>query len=112
MIPKQKPNGRWHLRTSPWMIIGSVIILLIVVVVFATQNYSREKQYMSLILAEKGAVIAKAIEAGARTGMMGMMWGGSQVQKLIEETAQLPGVLYITVTNRDGLVQASSSRPK
>ena len=75
MIPKQKPNGRWHLRTSPWMIIGSVIILLIVVVVFAAQNYSREKQYMSLFLAEKGAVIAKAIEAGARTGMMGMMWG-------------------------------------
>ncbi|MDK9708330.1 MAG: ATP-binding protein [Desulforhopalus sp.] len=110
MIPKQKPKGRWHLHTSPWAIIGSVIILLIVVVVFAAQNYSREKQYMSRILAEKGAVIAKAVEAGARTGMMGMMWGGSQVQKLIEETAQLPGVLYITVTNRDGLVQASSNR--
>jgi two-component system sensor histidine kinase HydH len=65
---------------------------------------------MSRVLAEKGAVIAKAVEAGTRTGMMGMMWGGSQVQKLIEETAQLPGVLYITVTNRDGLVQASSNR--
>lgn len=110
MIPKQKPNGRWRLHTSPWMIIGSVIILLIVVVVFAAQNYSRERQYMSLVLAEKGAVIAKAIEAGARTGMTGMMWGGKQVQSLIEETALLPGVLYITVTNRDGLVQASSNR--
>ncbi|KJR96382.1 MAG: hypothetical protein VR65_28000 [Desulfobulbaceae bacterium BRH_c16a] len=110
MIPKQKPKGRLRLPTSPWMIIGSVVILLIVVVVFAAQNYSREKQYMSLILAEKGAVIAKAVEAGARTGMMGMMWGGRQIQTLIEETAQLPGVLYITVTNRDGLVQASSNR--
>jgi two-component system, NtrC family, sensor histidine kinase HydH len=69
---------------------------------------------LSLILAEKGTFIAKAIEAGARTGMMGMMWGGGgeQVQTLIEETALLPGVLYITVTNRDGLVQASSNRPK
>ncbi len=57
------------------VIIGSVIVLLIVVVAFAAQNYSREKQYMPLILAEKGIVIAKAIEAGARTGMMGMMWG-------------------------------------
>ena len=110
MIPKQKPNGRRRLHTSPWIIIGSVVILLIVVVVFAAQNYSREKQYMSRTLTEKGAVVAKAIEAGARTGMMGMMWGQRQVQTLIEETAQLPGVLYITVTNRDGLVQASSNR--
>lgn len=110
MIPKQKHDGRWVLHPSPWVIIGWVVILLIVVVVLASQNYSREKQYMSRILAEKGAVIAGAIEAGARTGMMGMMWGGKQVQTLIEETALLPGTLYITVTNRDGLVQASSNR--
>ncbi|MDK9708325.1 MAG: hypothetical protein OEL83_14880 [Desulforhopalus sp.] len=109
MILKQKPLGHWRLRTSPWAIIGSVVILLIVVVVFAVQNYNRERQYMSLILAEKGTVIAKAVEAGARTGMMGMMWGRRQVQTLIEETAQLPGVLYITETNRDGQVQASST---
>jgi len=110
MIPKQKHDGRWSLHPSPWIIIGWVVILLIVVVVLALQNYSREKQYMSRILEEKGAVIAGAIEAGARTGMMGMMWGGKQVQTLIEETALLPGILYITVTNRDGLVQASSNR--
>ena len=110
MFPKQKLNGRLLLPTSPWIIIGSVVILLFVVAVFAAQNYSREKQYMSRTLAEKGAVIAKAIEAGARTGMMGMMWGRRQVQALIEETAQLPGVLYITVTDSDGQVQASSNR--
>ncbi|KJS01493.1 MAG: hypothetical protein VR65_05950 [Desulfobulbaceae bacterium BRH_c16a] len=110
MIPKQKHEGRWGLHPSPWIIIGSVVILLIVVVVLASQNYSREKQYMSRILTEKGAVIVMAIEAGARTGMMGMMWGGRQVQTLIEETARLPGVLYITVIHRDGLVLAGSDR--
>jgi two-component system sensor histidine kinase HydH len=110
MIPKTKRGSRWSLHTSPWIIIGSVGILLIVVVVLASQNYSREKKYMSQILSEKGAAIIKAVEAGARTGMMGMMWGGQQVQTLIEETAVLPDVLYITVVNREGLVLASSRR--
>ena len=65
---------------------------------------------MSRILSEKGAALIKAVEAGARTGMMGMMWGGQQIQTLIEETALLPDVLYITITNRDGLVLADSQR--
>ena len=108
MISKKSRGSRWSLHTSPWIIIGSVGILLIGVVVLASQNYSREKRYMSQILSEKGAAIIKAVEAGARTGMMGMMWGGQQVQTLIEETAQLSDVLYITVANRNGLVLASS----
>ena len=109
MILKTSRGRRWQLHTSPWIIIGSVGILLVVVVVLAAQNYSREKKYMSQILSEKGAVIIKAVEAGARTGMMGMMWGGQQIQALIEETAQLPDVLYISVVNRDGIVLASSN---
>ena len=59
MIPKTRRGSRWQLPTSPWIIIGSVGILLIVVVVLAAQNYSREKKYMSQILSEKGAVIVK-----------------------------------------------------
>jgi two-component system sensor histidine kinase HydH len=110
MIPKTIRRKRSSLPTSPWVIIGSAIILLIVAVVLAYQNYSREKKYMSRILSEKGAAIIKAVEAGARTGLMGMMWGGQQVQTLIEETAQVPDVLYITVVNNQGLVLACSNR--
>ncbi len=98
------------LHTSPLIIVGSVVILLIAVVVLAVQNYNREKLYMSSILSEKGAALIKALEAGARTGMMGMMWGEQQVQTLIEETALLPDVLYITIVNRNGLVLASSQK--
>ena len=110
MISKTSRRSRTSLHTSPWIIIGSVGILLIVVVVLAYQNYSREKKYMSRILSEKGAAIIKAVEAGARTGMMGMMWGGQQVQTLLEETARLPDVFYISVVDRNGLVLASSNR--
>lgn len=110
MILKFFRNSKDSIHASPWIIVGSVVILLITVVVLAVQNYNREKQYMSSILSEKGAALIKALEAGARTGMMGMMWGGDQVQTLIEETAQLSDVLYITITNRNGNVLASSQR--
>ncbi len=81
---------------------------MIVVVVLAAQNYSREKTYMSRILSEKGAVLIKAVEAGARTGMMGLMWGERQVQRLIEETARLPDVVYMCLLDRQGRVLAGS----
>jgi two-component system sensor histidine kinase HydH len=110
MILKFFRNNKGAIHASPWIIVGSVVILLITVVVLAVQNYNREKHYMSSILSEKGAALIKALEAGARTGMMGMMWGGDQVQTLIEETAQLSDVLYITITNRNGIVLASSQR--
>jgi two-component system sensor histidine kinase HydH len=110
MILKFFRNTKGAIHASPWIIVGSVVILLITVVVLAVQNYNREKQYMSRILSEKGAALIKAVEAGARTGMMGMMWGGQQVQTLIEETAQLPDVLYITITDHNGIVLASSQR--
>jgi len=110
MALKTKRNNGRKISTSPWIIVGSVLILLITVVVLAVQNYNREKRYMSRILSEKGAALIKAVEAGARTGMMGMMWGGRQVQTLLEETALLPDVLYLTIVNKEGVVLASSDR--
>ncbi len=105
---KVKGPFKHVVHSSPWIILGSVMILLITVIVLAVQNYNREKGYMVRILSEKGAALIKGLEAGARTGMMRMMWGGQQVQTLIEETALLPDVLYIMIINREGLVLAGS----
>lgn len=93
---------------SPWMILGAVGVLLAVVLVQAFQGIQRERQAMSAILSEKGAALIRAVEAGARTGMMGMMWGGDQVQLLLEETARLPDVLYLAVIDADGRALAHS----
>jgi len=97
------------MKTSPWIILVFTVILMIVVVVFAVQNTHREKQYMSQILSTKGAALIRAVEAGARTGMMGMMWGGQEIQRLLEETGRLPDVLYMAVVDRDGVVVAHSN---
>jgi two-component system sensor histidine kinase HydH len=106
---EKKPAG---IQTSPWVIMSTAIILFIVVIVLAVQNINREKRYMSQILSEKGAALIKAFEAGARTGMMGMMWGGEQVQRLIEETAQQPDILYLTVTDKNGVILAHNNRSR
>ena len=100
------------MQTSPWIILGSTIILLVVVIVFAIQNSHREKQYMSKILSAKGAALIRAVEAGARAGMMDMMWSGQQIQRLLEETGRLPDVLYMAVVGRNGIVVAHSNPSK
>ena len=45
--------GWWGLYPSLWVSIGWAVILLIVVVVLGSENYSRERQCISGILAEK-----------------------------------------------------------
>jgi len=100
------------LQTSPWIILGATAILLIVVIVLAVQNTNREERYMSELLTTKGAALIRAVEAGARTGMMGTSWGGRQVQQLLEETARLPDVLFMAVVDRDGRIVAHSDPSK
>ncbi|MFC1534277.1 ATP-binding protein [Thermodesulfobacteriota bacterium] len=100
------------IRTSPLLIVGSVIILLIIVLALAIQNINREKRYMSQVLSEKGAALIKAFEAGTRTGMMSMMWGGNQVQRLLEETARQPDILYLIITDKAGKITAHSDRSR
>jgi len=100
------------LQTSPWIILGSTAILLIVVIVLSVQNTNREERYTSELLTTKGAALIRAVEAGARTGMMGMSWGGQQVQRLLEETARLPDVLFMAVVDKNGRIVAHSDPSK
>ncbi|MDJ0784574.1 MAG: ATP-binding protein [Desulfosarcinaceae bacterium] len=107
-----RTNTSDGMQTSPWIILGSTAILLVVVMVLAYQNTNREKRYMSQILSAKGAAMIRAVEAGARTGMMGMMWGGEQIQRLLEETARLSDVRYMVVINQAGEAVAHSDPAK
>ena len=112
MAQKSENSPRIMMRTSPWIILGSTVILLIVVLVLAYQNTNRERRYMSEILSAKNAALIRAVEAGARTGMMGTMWGGQQIQRLLEETARLPDVGYMAVMDQTGLAVAHSDPSK
>lgn len=96
------------LKTSPWIILGATAILVAVVLILSVQNIRREKRHMNQVLSAKGAALIRAVEAGARTGMRGWMWGGQQVQQLLEETGRLPDVRYVAVIKPDGVILAHS----
>ncbi len=93
---------------SPWIIIGSVGILAVILAVLAWRSHHREKEFMSRTLLSQANVLVRSLEAGSRTGMAGMGWGRGQLQTLLEETAQQPDVLYVGVVSTSGLVLAHS----
>lgn len=101
----------WY-NISPWIIIGAILILFPLFLFWTIQNINREKSYTRQLLLEKGAALIRSIEAGTRTGMMGMMGmraSAFRVQRLIAETAQQPDIIYIMVTDSRGRIIAHSN---
>jgi len=96
---------------SPWMVLGSVGILAGILLFLAVTNAHREKEFMEGALLSEARLLIRSIEAGSRTGMMGMGWGQGQIQLLIEETAQQPEVLYAAIVDSTGQIVAHS-RPE
>jgi len=108
-------NKKYWTGIPPWIILGAVIILVPIFVFWTLENIHKQKEHTSLLLLEKGAALIRSFEAGARTGMMGMMGmrgSGFQLQKLLMETAQQPDIVYLIVTDVKGTVLAHSDPAK
>lgn len=67
---------------------------------------------MTLLLIEKGAALIRSLEAGARTGMMGMHGREFGIQRLLKETAQQPDIVHLIVTDIQGTILAHSESQK
>jgi two-component system sensor histidine kinase HydH len=105
-LNKKKP---WF-WVPPWVVIGAVLVLAPIFFFVTVDSINRQKENTISLLKEKGAALIRSFEAGARTGMMGMRWGGDQVQLLLSETAQQKDILYILVTDANGTILADSDR--
>ena len=106
---EQRPFS-W-LGVPPWILVGAVLILTPIFIFWAAENIRRQQEMTTLLLVEKGAALIRSFEAGARTGMMGMMgMRGTtfKLQLLLEETAQQPDIVYLIVTDRRGRIRAHS----
>ncbi|MDB9822782.1 ATP-binding protein [Deltaproteobacteria bacterium] len=113
-MKKQKNNKFW-LGSPPWIIIGSVIILLPIFLFWTLENIHRQKETAYRLLLEKGAALIRSFEAGTRTGMMGMMGNRGenfQLQRLLMETAEQPDIAYIMVTDINGNIRAHNERDR
>jgi len=111
----RKKRKTW-IGTPPWLLLGAVLILAPIFLFWTLQNIHKEKESTTRLLLEKGAALIRSFEAGARTGMMGMMGrrggGGFQLQRLLAETAQQPDINYLIVTDKDGTILAHSDPEK
>ncbi|UCG66257.1 MAG: PAS domain S-box protein [Deltaproteobacteria bacterium] len=108
MRRKRAQKISW-ISIPPWLIVGAVIILMPIFVFWTLRTIHKQKESTTFLLLEKGAALIRSFEAGARTGMMGMMGmqgGRFQLQKLLTETAQQPDIAYIIVTDFNGTILA------
>ncbi len=98
---------RIWLFIPPWVILGAVAVLVPLFAFFTWENVNRHKDMSTRLLLEKGEALIRSFEAGARAGE-GMAWGSFQLQKLLIETAQQPGVDYFVITDTEGRILADS----
>ncbi len=104
---ERRGRKRFWAGISPWFIIGAVVILVPIFITLTLQNINKQKDYTTQLLIEKGEALIRSFEAGARTGE-GMRWSDFQLQKLLIETAEQPGVDYIILTDTNGTILADS----
>ncbi|UCG21383.1 MAG: PAS domain S-box protein [Deltaproteobacteria bacterium] len=96
------------LSLTPWAILAGLAVLAPIVFFLANKSIQEDKESLTRLMVEKGAALIRSFEAGARTGMMGMGWGGAQLQQLLVETAKQPDILYLVVTDAEGFAVAHS----
>lgn len=108
MKAKQLMKPRWSWAfIPPWIIIGAAILLIPLFAVMTMQSLNRQKTETTRLLLEKGEALIRSFEAGARTGA-GLRWDAWQLQKLLIETAQQPGIDYFIITDATGTILADS----
>lgn len=108
---KKEDKKSW-INIPPWIIIGAVFILAPIFLYIAVEGINKQRQYTERLLLERGTALIRSFEAGTRTGLLGIKWDGSQIQKLVTETAQQPDVDYLLVTDQYGKILAHSDPSK
>ena len=94
---------------SPWIVIGAALVLFPIFAVLTVQGIHRQRDNGVRLLLEKGAALIRSFEAGTRTGMARMGWGGGHLMRLIMETANQPDIDYILVSDINGVILAHNN---
>jgi two-component system sensor histidine kinase HydH len=100
---------RFWIGIPPWIFIGALVILFPIFSILTLQDINRQKENSIRLLLEKGTALIRSFEAGTRTGMMGTQWDNLQLQKLLTETARLPDIEYLLVTDTGGTIIAHNN---
>ncbi|MFZ7126630.1 MAG: ATP-binding protein [Desulfobacterales bacterium] len=91
-----------------WIFIGAAVVMLPVVLLMAREQLQRQQADNLRLMTEKGEALIRSFEAGTRHGMIGMGRSGFRLQRLLAETARQPDIVYLSVTETDGIIVAHS----
>lgn len=94
-------------NVSPWVILGTLVILVPMLTIMTIQGVERQKTFMTELLREKGFAMIRSFEAGIRTGR-GMAWSPFLLQKFLMETARQSDIDYLVITDIEGTILADS----
>ncbi|WP_052285331.1 two-component system sensor histidine kinase ZraS [Kluyvera genomosp. 1] len=94
-----------------WLLTGVVLLLMCLFSALIVRDHLRESASAQQTIEEKGSVLIRALESGARVGM-GMRMHHTQLQNMLEEMAWQPGVLWFAVTDEQGKIIAHSDAQK
>lgn len=111
------------LYVSPWLLVGAVAVLCVIVIAFAVNNLQREKRLLVSNLLQKGQTVVRFVGAGARASMMmGMrmrlrgQFSRSQriahLQQLIDQATEEADIHYIEVIDATQNIIAASDHQK
>lgn len=93
---------------SPWLMAASIGLLVLIIAIFATNNFQKGKQLVTEGLFHKGQMAVRFVGAGMRASMMMGGRSSAQTQQLIEQASQEEDIYYITVVDGDGKIVAHS----
>lgn len=101
--------NKMKLDVSPWLFLGVVFLLILIIALMALQNINARRQSSLEEMLTKGVAIMRSVEANTRSNMYAVPWGNTQLQKLLEESAQMPEVIEICITDNAGFIFSSSN---
>lgn len=96
------------MQLSPWLLVGSALILGLAIAFWAVKNTRHERESMQRNLQERAGALMWAMEGGARAGM-GMRSAAAYIQFMLEEIAKQKDIDYIALITPEGDVVAHSN---
>jgi len=85
-------------------IVAAVFVMLIFIGVSTYHNLDAGRRHAMMFVEREGAAMLKAVEAGARAGMLSPGFGEDAVDRLIVETGKNDGIAYLYLMNPDGRI--------
>jgi two-component system sensor histidine kinase HydH len=89
-------------------ILATILTLLVLLGISTIKNLNRDRARMEDSLFREGLIVLRSLEASFRSGMQGMMEGGTNIQRLISQVSDLTEIRFVALVDAKGTIIAHS----